>query len=113
MRVGIEKINIYGCSLCLDMEELARARGLDPNVAVNTYMIKSRSLNPPWEDAVTMGANAARRMLSEEDRDSIGMLIVGTEGGVDFGKPMSREVRLAGNKAMDAIKKIVKEEVKV
>jgi hydrogenase 3 maturation protease len=32
---------------------------------------------------------------------------------MDFGKPMSREVRLAGNKAMDAIKKIVKEEVKV
>jgi len=32
---------------------------------------------------------------------------------MDFGKPMSREVRLAGNKAMDAIKKIVKEEVRV
>ena len=31
----------------------------------------------------------------------------------DFGKPMSREVREAGYKAMDAIKKIVKEEVKV
>ena len=31
----------------------------------------------------------------------------------DFGKPMSREVRAAGYKAMDAIKKIVKEEVKV
>jgi hydroxymethylglutaryl-CoA synthase len=36
-----------------------------------------------------MGANAARRMLTPEDRESIGMLIVGTEGGVDFGKPMS------------------------
>ena len=32
---------------------------------------------------------------------------------MDFGKPMSREVRQAGSKAMDAIKKIVKEEVKV
>jgi 3-hydroxy-3-methylglutaryl CoA synthase len=91
-RVGIEKINIYGCSLCLDMEELAAARGVDPNEAVNTYMIKHRSLNPPWEDAVTMGANAARKMLSKEDLASIGMLIVGTEGGVDFGKPMSTNI---------------------
>ena len=32
---------------------------------------------------------------------------------MDFGKPMSREVKQAGYKAMDAIKKIVKEEVKV
>jgi hydroxymethylglutaryl-CoA synthase len=92
MRVGIEKVNIYGCSLSLDMQELAQARGVDPNEAVNTYMIKSRSLNPPWEDAVTMGANAARRMLTDEDRKSIGMLIVGTEGGVDFGKPMSTNI---------------------
>ena len=32
---------------------------------------------------------------------------------MDFGKPMSREVRQAGNKAMDAIKKIVAGEAKV
>jgi hydroxymethylglutaryl-CoA synthase len=74
------------------MQELAQARGADPNDAVNVYMIKHRSLNPPWEDAVTMGANAARKMLTEEDRKSIGMLIVGTEGGVDFGKPMSTNI---------------------
>jgi len=32
---------------------------------------------------------------------------------MDFGKPMSREVRQAGYKAADAIRKIVKEEVKI
>ena len=88
-KVGIEKINIYGSSLYLDQRELAVARGLEPDKVVSDFLINSRSLNPPYEDAVTMGANAAMPMLSEEDRKNIGMLIVGTEGSVDFGKPIS------------------------
>lgn len=91
-RVGIEKINLYGCSLCLDQRELATARGLDPDQVVNDYLIQTRSLNPPWEDTVTMGANASRPMLTEEDLRSIGMVIVGTEGSVDFGKPISTNI---------------------
>jgi hydroxymethylglutaryl-CoA synthase len=88
-RVGIEKMNLYGTSMFLDMRDLAVARGLDPQKAIDDYLITTRSLNPPWEDAVTMGANAALGMLSDDDRKSIGMLIVGTEGSVDFGKPIS------------------------
>ena len=62
-RVGIEKINIYGASLYLDQRELAQARGLDPEKVVSDFLINSRSLNPPSEDAVTMGANAAKPNL--------------------------------------------------
>ncbi len=28
--IGIEKINIYGCSLCMKQTDLARARDKDP-----------------------------------------------------------------------------------
>lgn len=94
-RVGVEKLNVYGTSMFLDMRKLAVARGKDPDQVVSDYLINTRSLNPPWEDTVTMAANAALPMLSEEDAKSIGMLIVGTEGSVDFGKPISTNVHAA------------------
>lgn len=92
MRVGIEKLNVYGTSMFLDQRDLAVARGKDPSKVVEDFLINTRSLNPPWEDTVTMGANAALGMLTEEDKESIGMLIVGTEGSVDFGKPISTNI---------------------
>ncbi len=88
-KVGIEKINIYGSSLAMMQKDLAEARGRDPERVLKDFHINKRSLNPPYEDTVTMGANAAAPMLTEEDKQSIGMLIVGTEGSVDFGKPIS------------------------
>ncbi|MGI9255913.1 MAG: hydroxymethylglutaryl-CoA synthase family protein [Salinispira sp.] len=93
--IGIEKLNVYGTSMFLDQGELARVRGKDPEQIKKDFLIESRSLNPPWEDTVTMAANAAMSMLSKEDIDDIGMLIVGTEGSVDFGKPISTNVHSA------------------
>lgn len=94
-RVGIEKMNIYGTSMYLSQKDLAVARGLDPDTVVADYLIDTRSLNPVWEDTVTMGANAAITMLSEEDKASIGLLVVGTEGSVDHGKPISTNIHKA------------------
>ncbi len=94
-RVGIEKLNMYGTSMCLNQADLAVARGRDPEQIKNDYLIETRSLNPAWEDTVTMGANAALAILSEEDKKDIGMLIVGTEGSVDFGKPISTNIHRA------------------
>ena len=94
-RVGIEKINLYGGSLTLDLAELARARGLDPDRVVHDYMISRRSLNPLYEDSITMAVNAARPMLSSEDISDIGLLVVGTESATDFGKPISTNVHAA------------------
>ena len=91
-KVGIESINLYGCSLYLDQTKLAAARGLDPEKVVRDFLIDTRSLNPPYEDAVTMGANAAKPLMKDIDPEEIGMLIVGTEGSVDFGKPISTNI---------------------
>lgn len=90
--IGIEKINIYGSSLILDQKKLAEARGVDPQKVVADFLIDTRSLNPLYEDTVTMGANAAGPMLEGEDRQAIGMLVVGTESSVDFGKPISTNI---------------------
>ena len=101
MNIGIESLNIYGSSMKVDQRKLAEARGKDPQKVVDDFLIDTRSLIPLWEDAVTMGANAAKPLMEDIDPDSIGMLIVGTEGSVDFGKPISTNIMgalgLSGN----------------
>ncbi len=88
-RVGLEKARVWPASLALDMGALCAARGHDPADIRDVMMIDQRSVNPPWEDPVTMAVNAALPLLTEEDRRSIELLIVGTESGVDQEKPMS------------------------
>ncbi len=94
-RVGVESINLYGTSMFLDQKSLATARGKDPQKVVGDYLIDTRSLNPPWEDTVTMAANAALPLMTDELRNEIGFFVVGTEGSVDFGKPISTNVHQA------------------
>ena len=87
--LGIEKLRVYPASLSLDLRSLCEARGMDADKVLADLMIHERSLNPPWEDAVTMGVNAADPLLTEEDRKSIGLLLVGTESSVDQEKSTS------------------------
>lgn len=91
-RVGIERINAYPCALSLDMKTLAEARDHDPSHPLDELWVTTRSLNPVWEDPVTMAVNAALRTVRDEDREQIGLIVVGSESSVDFGKPMSTYV---------------------
>ena len=91
-KVGIERINIYGSSMFIDQKKLALARDKDPDKTVKDFLIDTRSINPLWEDTVTMGANAAKKVVEAMDPKEIGMVIVGTEGSVDFGKPISTNI---------------------
>lgn len=88
-RAGIEKIGVYPGSLALAMSRLCAARGHDPADIRETMMIDERSVNPVWEDPVTMAVNAANPMLTEADREQIELLIVASESGVDQEKPLS------------------------
>lgn len=94
-RVGIERVNIYGSSMFLEQRDLAHARGRDPERVVNDFLINRRTIVPPWEDTVTMAANAAAPLMDYVDPGEIGLLVVGTEGGIDFGKPVSSNVHSA------------------
>lgn len=91
--VGIEKIGVYPCSLALSMNTLCEARGQDANHIRDIMMIDERSLNPLWEDPVTMAVNAANSILTEEDRQHIELLVVASESGVDYEKPLSTWVQ--------------------
>ncbi len=91
-RIGIEKIAAYPCTLSLDMRTLAEARGKDPAHPLDELWVQARSLNPVWEDPVTMAVNAALKIVSQKDREKIELIIVGTESSPDFGKPISTYV---------------------
>ena len=70
--VGIEKIGVYPCTLALPMPVLCEARGRKTADIVGAMMIDERSLNPLWEDPVTMAVNAANSILTDEDRSRVG-----------------------------------------
>ncbi len=86
---GIEKINVYATQLQLDLGLLATARGYNTAHLEKELMVKQRAINPPWEDTVTMAVNAAKPMLTAEDIQSVGLLIVATETGLDHEKSIS------------------------
>lgn len=87
--VGIERIGVYPGSLALSMPDLCAARAHDPGNIRDSMMIDERSVNPVWEDPVTMAVNAARNLINDANRDKIELLIVASESGVDYEKPMS------------------------
>jgi len=89
MKVGIEKLRLYAGWFCTDAVELAKARGKDEAYVIDEVMVGFRAVIPPYEDAVTLAVNAAKDLLTPEDRQKIDLLIVATESGVDFGKPIS------------------------
>lgn len=88
-KVGIEKLAVYPTTLSLNLEKLAAYRGYDLSHLQENLMVKERAINPLWEDPVTMAVNAARLLLNEIDKKEIGLLIVGTETGVDHEKTIS------------------------
>lgn len=88
-KYGIEKISVYPTALQLDLVTLAKERGYDVEHMRKELMVEKRGVNPPWEDSVTMAVNAAKPMLTQEDIDSIGLLIVASETGLDGEKALS------------------------
>jgi hydroxymethylglutaryl-CoA synthase len=89
MRLGIEKIRAWPSTGVLDMADLCAARNHDPKDVSDNLFVDARSVSPPWEDPVTYAINAAMGMLSDEDRERIELVIVGTETAVDLEKPIS------------------------
>ncbi|MEU8891954.1 hydroxymethylglutaryl-CoA synthase [Streptomyces sp. NPDC048442] len=94
MSAGIEAINIYTGRAVLEARTLFEERGLDTARFAN-LMMRQKSVNLPCEDPVTNAVNAAKPLvdaLTPQERDSIEAVVVGTESGLDFGKPLSAYV---------------------
>jgi polyketide biosynthesis 3-hydroxy-3-methylglutaryl-CoA synthase-like enzyme PksG len=89
--VGIEAINVFAGSAYVNVETLARHRGLDMTRFTNLLM-KEKTVPLPYEDPITFGVNAARPLIeamTPEDKNRIEMVITCTESAFDFGKSMS------------------------
>ena len=94
MDVGIEAIHPYVGRMSLSVPMLFAARGLDESRMQN-LMMREKSVNLPVEDAVTNAVNAAAPIvnaLAPEQRETIELVIVGTESAIDFGKSLSTYV---------------------
>lgn len=93
MKVGIDKIAFHVPPYYVDMTDLALARGVDPNKFHIGLGQDKMAVMPASQDIVTMGAKAAEKFLTPEDKDSIDMVIVGTETGIDYSKSSAVVIR--------------------
>jgi hydroxymethylglutaryl-CoA synthase len=84
--VGIDAIGFYSSSYFLDLKTLAQKRGVDPDKYSIGLGQHRMAVPPPGEDIVTMAANAAARVLVNENLENIDHLLFATESGLDFSK---------------------------
>lgn len=94
MTVGIDALNAYGGHAYIHVKDLFEARGLDLS-RFNNLMMKKKSVGLPCEDAVTNAVNAAKPLLdrmSEEEKNTIELVITASESGLDFGKSLSNYI---------------------
>lgn len=89
MKIGIDKIGFYAPSTFIDMVNLGEARDVDPNKYIKGLGQEQMAVTPESEDAVSLAANAALNILTEEDKEAIDMVIVGSESGVDNSKAIA------------------------
>jgi hydroxymethylglutaryl-CoA synthase len=90
--VGIDAIEIHTGKLALDLAEtFAPKMGADPAKYTKGLGIYSSSFPDVHEDIVTMGANAAHRLMERNglELDDIGRIDVATESAFDNSKPVS------------------------
>ena len=93
--VGIDGIEIWTGRLQLDLAEtFAPAQEEDPAKYTKGLGLYESSLPDVYEDIVTMGANASRRLLERKDvgLEEVGRIDVATESAFDKSKPASTYV---------------------
>src|SRR5262245_46848700 len=88
IQIGIDDLNVYGSTLAVSAVDIARARGT-PERAVTSIGLLRRSLPPSFEDPVTLAVNAALPLVAGSP---IELLVVATESGLDFAKPLGSYV---------------------
>jgi hydroxymethylglutaryl-CoA synthase len=90
--VGINGIEIWTGKLKLNLPRTyAPANGEDPEKYTNGIGLETSSFPDTYEDIVTMGANATKRLMDRKGLtpDDIGRIDVATESAFDNSKPVS------------------------
>lgn len=86
MNIGIDKIGFATAQYMLNMDDLAENRDVDPDKYSKGLLLNNLSITPVNDDIVTLGASAAKSILSDQDKEDIDMVIVATESSVDQSK---------------------------
>lgn len=91
MEVGIEAFGLQFPRRYLDVRELARVRGVDPQKYLVGLGCERIAVCADGESIVDLLAGAAERALKHwgGDRSRVGMLAVGTESATDMSRPLS------------------------
>ncbi|MBX5318616.1 hydroxymethylglutaryl-CoA synthase [Staphylococcus caprae] len=92
MNIGIDRINFYVPKYYVDMAKLAEARQVDPNKFLIGIGQTEMAVSPVNQDIVSMGANAAKDIITDEDKKNIGMVIVATESAIDNAKAAAVQI---------------------
>lgn len=86
MKIGIDKMAFATTNEFIDLRELAKERGVDPNKYTIGIGQDQQAVIPPTQDIVTLGAAAAEKILTPEDKRTVSTIIVATESGIDNSK---------------------------
>ncbi|MFL1625129.1 hydroxymethylglutaryl-CoA synthase [Staphylococcus capitis] len=92
MNIGMDKINFYVPKYYVDMAKLAEARQVDPSKFLIGIGQTEMAVSPVNQDIVSMGANAAKDIITDEDKKNIGMVIVATESAIDNAKAAAVQI---------------------
>ncbi len=94
-RVGIEALAVAVPERFLSLEDLAIARGVEPAKFTAGLGGREMAVADPGEDSVALAATAVAKLLKSYaiDPNRVGMLVVGTETGVDHSKAVASYVQ--------------------
>jgi hydroxymethylglutaryl-CoA synthase len=94
-QVGIEAIAVAVPRRYIDLGDLARARGVDPAKYTQGLGGLEMAVAEPGEDSAALAASAVSKLLVNRglDPSRIGMLVVGTETGIDHSKAVASYVQ--------------------
>ncbi|WP_323675493.1 hydroxymethylglutaryl-CoA synthase [Halorubellus sp. PRR65] len=90
--VGIDAVELWTGNLKLDLAEtFAPEKGDDPEKYTKGLGLRASSFPDSYEDIVTMGANAAKRLMDRKglEPEDVGRIDVATESSFDNSKPIS------------------------
>ncbi|CEG56632.1 hydroxymethylglutaryl-CoA synthase family protein [Legionella fallonii] len=89
--IGISAVGLHFPSLAMNVEELAILRGIAPEKFTLGLACREFSLCSKHENIISLAVGAAQMALSHWDKtlDDIGMIVVGTESGLDMSRPLS------------------------
>lgn len=86
MKIGIDKMAFATTDEYIDLRELARKRGDEPDKYTIGIGQDRQVVVPMSQDIVTLGATAAEKLLTSEDKKHLSTVIVATESGIDNSK---------------------------